>query len=101
MQSTGHTSTQAVSLVPIHGSQMIYAIALIIVQACDPALAALFTPPHPEVGWYEVCTTPEPLEVVIGAGERPAEIEAVDPADAFGAAGPYPRSVVARLYAGI
>src|SRR5919112_720742 len=25
MQSTGHTSTQAVSLVPMHGSQMMYA----------------------------------------------------------------------------
>jgi hypothetical protein len=25
MQSTGHTSTQAVSFVPMHGSQMIYA----------------------------------------------------------------------------
>jgi hypothetical protein len=26
MQSTGHASTQAVSLVPMHGSQMMYAI---------------------------------------------------------------------------
>jgi hypothetical protein len=25
MQSTGHTSTQAVSFVPMHGSQMMYA----------------------------------------------------------------------------
>jgi hypothetical protein len=25
MQSTGHTSTQAVSFVPTHGSQMMYA----------------------------------------------------------------------------
>jgi hypothetical protein len=30
MQSTGHTSTQAVSFVPTHGSQMMYAIYLII-----------------------------------------------------------------------
>jgi hypothetical protein len=28
MQSTGHTSTQAVSLVPMHGSQMIYATTI-------------------------------------------------------------------------
>ena len=51
MQSTGHTSTQAVSLVPTHGSQMIYAIAFMILAAQwtrDPALTALFTP---EVPW--------------------------------------------------
>src|SRR5438876_11050354 len=30
MQSTGQTSTQAVSLVPMHGSQMIYATTIMI-----------------------------------------------------------------------
>ena len=28
---------------------------------CDPALAALWTPRHPQLGRYEVCTTPRPL----------------------------------------
>src|SRR6185436_18878960 len=36
MQSTGHTSTQAVSFVPTHGSQMMYAIYLIILGVAAP-----------------------------------------------------------------
>ena len=32
------------------------------VYACNPALAALFTPRQPLMGRYEVCTTSEPLE---------------------------------------
>ena len=67
MQSTGQTSTQAVSLVPTQGSQMIYAIALILLALsecwnrapldCDPALARLFMPLRPRLGTYEVCAT--------------------------------------------
>src|SRR5919198_161536 len=55
MQSTGQTSTHAVSLVPMHGSQITYAILFMIVHAwqatgsprpqlvegCDPVRAAL------------------------------------------------------------
>src|SRR5580765_4587880 len=106
MQSTGQTSTHAVSLTPMHGSQMIYATALILLVAmpreetprapastCDPALAALFTPRQPVLGRYEVCTAPEPL------GEEQGE--ALEALDAFGTAGSYKRSALARLYGGI
>jgi len=70
---------------------------------CDPLLAALFTPPHPQVGRYEVCTTAEPLEVVStadGTAGRAVSIEALEALDAFGAAGPYNRAALARLYGG-
>src|SRR6185295_176897 len=77
MQSTGQTSTQAVSLVPTHGSQMIYAILFIILAglagpkspaySCDPdpVLADLLTPKRPGAGRYDVCTTPASLDVVL------------------------------------
>ena len=68
---------------------------------CDPALAALFTPPRPVAGRYAVCVTPESIERVIAAGgAQYGAIEALGPLDAFGAAGPYDRSLVARLYGG-
>src|SRR5207245_11189158 len=82
MQSTGQTSTHAVSFVPTHGSQMIYAIALLMI--CDSPLAALFTPPHPQVGRYDVCTTTAPLDVTLaerrpeGARDDIEELEALD-----------------------
>src|SRR5204862_4477392 len=108
IQSTGQTSTHAVSLVPMHGSQMMYAINLFLMIAhlaltCDPLLTRLFTPPHPQRGQYEVCTTPEAIEQIVaeggpGNGVDYAEIEALLPAEALGAAGPYERSAVARLY---
>src|SRR5229473_7226337 len=101
MQSTGQTSTHAVSLVPTHGSQMIYAnpfIILAIVAAlegapytCDPALTALFTPARPELGRYEVCTTDQPLE---------GDAEALEALDAFGASGSYDRAALQFLYSG-
>src|SRR5258708_17988761 len=100
MQSTGQTSTHAVSFVPTQGSQMIYAIALSMI--CDPSLAALFTPRQPELGRYEVCTTAQPIEEV--ASERADswrdEIEALEALDAFGTAGAYDRAALARLYGG-
>jgi hypothetical protein len=71
---------------------------------CDPALAALFTPPRPVMGRYEVCTTAAALESVAAAGGAEGvhygTVEAAYALDAFGAAGPYDRSQLARLYGG-
>jgi len=58
---------------------------------CDAALTALFTPLRPELGHYEVCTTDRPLE---------GEAESLEALDAFGAAGPYDRAALQRLYGG-
>jgi hypothetical protein len=68
-----------------------------ISQTCDPALAALFTPRHPLVGAYEVCTTDLPIEAVAEPGWT---IENLEPLDAFGGAGSYDRFAVSRLYRG-
>src|SRR5689334_21376699 len=89
----------------MQGSQMIYAILFMISQACDPALAALFTPPRPKMGHYEVCTTSQTVEEVLADG-RPAGIqfgdpEALEPLDAFGSAGPYNRFALSKLYGGM
>jgi hypothetical protein len=69
---------------------------------CDPSLAALFTPVHPELGRYEVCTTSRPIEEVVAEGpaDPPHEIEPLEALDAFGTAGPYNRAALARLYGG-
>jgi len=79
---------------------MIYALTVIFLAAsvnaaeisCDPALTALFTPLHPELGRYEVCTTAAPLD---------GDAEALEALDAFGAAGSYDRAKLARLYEGL
>ena len=84
---------------------MIYATALILLAGaaapqsaidpgytCDPELTRLFSPPRPSLGRYEVCTAPEPLPDDRG--------EALEPLDAFGTAGTYRRSALARLYGG-
>jgi hypothetical protein len=63
---------------------------------CDSPLAALFTPAHPEVGRYEVCTTSDPIEQAAGAGP----IESLNALDGFGAAGPYDRAALGRLFGG-
>src|SRR2546428_11091291 len=98
MQSTGQTSTHAVSFVPMQGSQMMYATLIIMIaQTCDPALTVLFTPPHPRVGRYEVCTSIDPIEAV---AERGWTLEAPEPLDAFGSAGPCDRLPGSRLYGG-
>ena len=71
--------------------------------SCDPALTALFTPLHPRLGRYEVCTTDEPLDRVAAPtpdGPRYAPSEMLEPLEAFGAAGPYDRAALARLYGG-
>lgn len=64
---------------------------------CDEALTVLFTPRHPQLGRYEVCTTPTPLAVV---AHPEWKVEALQPLDAFGAAGSYDRPALSRLYGG-
>jgi hypothetical protein len=66
-----------------------------ILVSCDPALVPLFTPAHPRLGRYEVCALDEPLRPVNGG-----PVEALEALDAFGAAGSYDRSRLARLYGG-
>ena len=65
---------------------------------------ALFTPEHPTMGSYEVHTTTTALEVVVDEGGATgvhfADVEALNPLDAFGAAGTYNRAALARLYGG-
>jgi hypothetical protein len=71
---------------------------------CDPLLTALFTPPRPELGRYEVCTTSAPLETAVTEAEtggQEVRIEALEALDAFGAAGPYNRAALAQLYGGM
>jgi len=76
--------------------------AAALAATCDAALTALFTPPKPVLGRYEVCTTSAPFDEVLAAGgAHYAAVEALAPLDAFGAAGPYDRSLVARLYGGV
>jgi hypothetical protein len=80
---------------------MIYAIALLMI--CDPSLTALFTPPHPQLGRYEVCTTSESIEQALAEGQPGGPRDAIDPQealDAFGTAGTYNRAALARLYGG-
>jgi hypothetical protein len=55
-------------------------------ESCDPVFAALFTPPHPQMGRYEVCTRNEPLNSLIRPEWR---VEATTALDAFGSAGLY------------
>jgi len=66
-----------------------------VVVSCDPGLAALYAPPHPQLGRYEVCVAAAPLDRVADpAWPR----EQVAPLDALGTAGAYDRAAVARLY---
>jgi hypothetical protein len=88
----------------MQGSQIMYAILLMISQACDPALLTLFTPPRPEIGRYEVCTSPDSLEVLradgLSKGIQFGDAVALEPLDAFGSGGAYNRFALARLYGG-
>jgi hypothetical protein len=68
-----------------------------LAESCDSAFAALFTPPHPQAGQYQACAHPEPLTSLIRPEWR---VETTSPGDAFGSAGLYDRSRVARLYGG-
>lgn len=65
-------------------------------------LLALFTPAHPDLGRYEVVTSPEPLSSVIQELGRPDwTAEPVAPLEAFGNAGSYDKPALSRLYAGL
>jgi hypothetical protein len=65
--------------------------------SCDPAFAMLFAPASPRLGSYEVCSTTEALTAIVPPEWR---VEATVPLDAFGTAGRYDRSALARLYGG-
>jgi hypothetical protein len=71
-----------------------------LISTCNPFPAPLVTPPHPQLGRYEVCATVDPLTVVAKQWPIDWKMETLDPLDAFGAAGAYDRSAVARLYGG-
>jgi hypothetical protein len=84
---------------------MILGLVVAALLSCDPALAALFTPAAPGLGRYQVCTTDESSERVVAQGapgEQPhyGPSEMLEALDAFGAAGPYNRGTLARLYGG-
>jgi hypothetical protein len=66
--------------------------------SCDATLTSLFTPRHPRLGRFEVCTDPRPLAEVVPAGWA---VETLDALDAFGAARLYDRAGLARLYGGV
>jgi len=79
---------------------MISNFLLAAVLACDPALKALFTPRHPQIGRFEVCTTVQPLADSLLEGFLWAPIEQLEPLDAFGTSGEYERARLAQLYGG-
>src|SRR5262252_4819348 len=71
------------------GAAAAQAGALPLAATCDAALAALYAPPHPQLGRYEVCVAAAPLDRVADpAWPR----EQVAPLDALGAAGAYDRA---------
>jgi hypothetical protein len=87
---------------------MIYAMNVLMIAHlaldCDPALTRLFTPPHPQLGHYEVCTDADGIEKIVAEGgprgPHYGPIEAAQALDAFGGAAPYDKSALARLYGG-
>jgi hypothetical protein len=82
---------------------MIAKIMVAALMTCDPALATLFTPGHAQLGRYQVCTTADSIETVIaerGLARPDTSIEALESLEAFGGAGSYDRSRLARLYGG-
>ena len=82
---------------------MILVLLAATLVSCDPVLTALFTPLHPSVGRYEVCTTTDPLAALVegaAGGPRYGPTELLEPFDAFGGAGAYNRAALALLYAG-
>jgi hypothetical protein len=125
MQSTGQTSTHAVSLVPTHGSQMMNANPFIILAIA----ATLKGSPYAWIdavsesprAWTDASAAQEasaacdpaltglftPARPARGryqvcTSERPLEgdAEALEALDAFGAGGSYDRAALQRLYGG-
>src|SRR5689334_10637521 len=93
---------KAVNVLTGHGFAFWLAAAAVGAQTaapaplrCDAALAALYAPPHAQLGRYEVCVTSAPFERVADPGWLR---EQVAPLDALGSAGTYDRAAVARLY---
>jgi hypothetical protein len=66
-------------------------------RQCDAELVALWTPRHPQLGRYEVCTTSRALSEVADPAWK---VETMAPLDAFGDAGSFNKAAVARLYGG-
>ena len=83
---------------------MIIKILLAALVGCDPVLARLFTPLHPQSGGYEVCTVAAPLNEASAAARRDGfqlgPVEELEPVDAFGTSGTYDRAALVRLYGG-
>jgi len=83
---------------------MIIKILLAALVGCDPVLARLFTPLHPQSGGCEVCTDAAPLNEASAAARRDgfhlAAVEELEPLDAFGTSGTYDRAALVRLYGG-
>jgi hypothetical protein len=75
----------------------VLALAAQTSEVCDPRLAALWTPPRPQLGRYEVCTSTRPLTDLAAAAWK---IETAPPLDALGTAGSFDKAAVARLYGG-
>jgi hypothetical protein len=83
---------------------MIIKFLLPALLACDPALAHLFTPLHPQLGQYEVCVAASDMVDAAAAAARESfhlsDVEELEPLDAFGTSGTYDRSALVRLYGG-
>ena len=63
--------------------------------SCDPVFLKLFAPARPRVGRYEICASTSPIEALT----RPGWLtERLAPLEAFGQAGAYDRSRLARLF---
>ena len=63
---------------------------------CDPSLTALFSPRHPQVGSYEICTSTDRVENLAPASWR---VEPVAPLEAF-SSGMFNRAQLSALYGG-
>jgi hypothetical protein len=82
---------------------MILEFAVAALCSFDSQLTALFTPLRPVLGTYAICTTQqsfnETLAAVAAEGVHVSAPEVTAAVDAFGAAGPYDRAALSRLYA--
>jgi hypothetical protein len=106
-------------MIPVVGKYLKGAQFLLIgALTCDPVLTRLFTPLHPQLGTYEVCTDARPLAAVARDWERSSaapelapnsaerrrvqhgDVESVEPLDVFGMVGTYDHAAVVRLYGG-